>query len=84
MGAETQQVVHELAAESLRIAPGRISDSLAVGDVPEWDSIAHLSLITAVETRFDIRFAMTEVLALKTIGDLIRLVETRISQRAGA
>ena len=33
-----------------------LSDAMTAKDVPQWDSLIHISLIFAVEKRFDIRF----------------------------
>jgi acyl carrier protein len=45
--------------------------------VEGWDSIAHVSLIVAVEKAFRVRFTTKEVKALANVGDFIRLIERR-------
>ncbi len=46
-------------------------------DIDEWDSLMHVNLILAVESRFDVRFTSTEVAALKDVGELMSLVEKK-------
>ena len=47
--------------------------------VPDWDSLAHLSLVTAIERRFKIRFALGELQGLDDVGALIMLIEKKRS-----
>ena len=44
-----------------------------------WDSLAHVDLITAVQSKFKIRFALNELDTLKNVGDLIDLTEKKLS-----
>ncbi len=45
--------------------------------VDGWDSLAHISLIGAIEADFGIRFALGELEELKNIGDLIDVIERK-------
>lgn len=47
---------------------------------PAWDSLAHLSIVTAVEQKYRVRFAMDEIRAVENVGDLAKMVSGR---RAG-
>lgn len=58
----------------LRIAPERYSEDLTAGEIPEWDSIAHVGLIMAVEAEFGIAFDVTDAVDVETAGDLLALV----------
>ena len=42
--------------------------------VDGWDSLAHVSLIAAVEEEFGVRFALGELEDLRNIGDMVRLL----------
>jgi acyl carrier protein len=57
------------------------ADTLA-GDVPGWDSLSHVNVILAVEKHFQVRFKNSEVLRLKSVGDLQRLVDTKVRDRS--
>jgi acyl carrier protein len=52
-----------------------IGDLTTAKDVEGWDSLAHVSLIVAVEKAFGVRFTTKEVKALANVGDFIRLIE---------
>jgi acyl carrier protein len=45
--------------------------------IPDWDSLAHMSLVTAIEREFQIRFALGELQALKNVGDMIQLIDKK-------
>jgi acyl carrier protein len=48
-------------------------------DIEGWDSLSHVNLIMAVETRFDIRFKPKEVLSFKNVGELARCIEDKLA-----
>ncbi len=43
-------------------------------DVPGWDSVAHITLVVALEQKFGIRFQTAEIEELRNVGDLARLI----------
>jgi acyl carrier protein len=47
----------------------QVIDSLSIGDIPNWDSLGHLNIITAVEEEFDIYLSNEEILELKSFKD---------------
>ena len=49
--------------------------------VEDWDSLAHVNLVTAIEKRYKIRFALGELQELKDVGDMIDLMKTKLGQK---
>lgn len=47
------------------------------GNTPGWDSVATLGFIAAVEDEFGVTIATTEALAIKSLGDMAKLVEKK-------
>jgi acyl carrier protein len=45
--------------------------------VPGWDSMRHIEILTAIEDAFGIRLKSIEVLRLKNLGELDKLVRTK-------
>jgi len=39
-----------------------------------WDSLAHVTLVSAVEEEFDVHFALGELQDLKNVGDMVDLI----------
>lgn len=48
-------------------------------DVEEWDSLAHIQLIVAIEKEFHIKFTTLEITKWKNIGDVCRLINEKIN-----
>ena len=51
-----------------------LTPSTTAKDVEGWDSFVHLSLIVAVETRFGIKFATSQIDKLASVGDLVSAI----------
>lgn len=51
-----------------------INDRTSADDIEEWDSIAHISLIVAVEETFNLKFNMGEVEKTRNVGEFIDLI----------
>jgi len=56
----------------------RVQASTTANDVDGWDSLSHVNLILAVESRFRIKFAQKELLAMKSVGDLHAAIVAKI------
>ncbi len=49
-------------------------------DVDEWDSMTHIQIIAAIESKYKIRFALGELQALKNAGDMINLIQKKLNK----
>jgi acyl carrier protein len=49
--------------------------------VEDWDSLAHVNLVTAIEKRYKIRFALGELQELKNVGDMIDLIQEKLATK---
>jgi len=56
----------------------QIKPETTANDVDGWDSFSHVTLIVAIETRFNIKFSLKEVMSFKNVGDLIKSIEQKI------
>ena len=52
----------------------KVTAELSASQVPEWDSLAHISLVAAVEKTFAVRFRIGEVAATKNVGEFADLI----------
>jgi acyl carrier protein len=53
-----------------------VSRETTAHDVEGWDSLMHVTLIVNVEKVFDVKFASSEISALKKVGDLEDLIHS--------
>jgi acyl carrier protein len=54
-----------------------LTEETLANEVPGWDSLSHIRVLTAVEDVFDIRFKSQEVMRLKNVGELDALVRKK-------
>ena len=64
---------------TLRLADFDIRDDTLADQVPGWDSLSHINVILAVEKEYRVRLKGIEVLRLKNIGELQKLVDSKSS-----
>lgn len=50
-------------------------------NVPDWDSMTHVNLVTAIEKRYKVRFALGELQELKDVGDLLDLLGAKLAAK---
>ncbi len=46
-------------------------------DIEDWDSLEHITLISAVEREFRMKFKMGEISSMKNVGEMARIVMER-------
>jgi acyl carrier protein len=54
-----------------------IREDMTAKDVQNWDSISHVDMICGVEAAFDIQLTTRQVAVLKTVGELISVIEQK-------
>tara|TARA_Y100000768_G_C23970207_1_gene680107 strand:- start:772 stop:1020 length:249 start_codon:yes stop_codon:yes gene_type:complete len=55
-----------------------LTESSKIEEYSEWDSLAHINIITQIESIFDIRFSLEEVENFNEISDFIKIINSRI------
>jgi len=65
--------------EVLKLDDFDFQDNTTADQVPGWDSLSHLNVITAVEKEFSVRFKAYELLKLKDVGDLQNVINSKLS-----
>ena len=66
--AVTEDKVVAVFARVLGIAPETINDDLRYATIPQWDSIAHMSVVAALEEAFGVMIDMDEVIDMSSVG----------------
>lgn len=64
-----------LLIQQLKIDPAVYSEDLGAGDIPEWDSLAHMNLIMTVEREFRVTFDVADAVDLETVGDFLEVLK---------
>tara|TARA_B100001175_G_C19357546_1_gene565470 strand:- start:436 stop:657 length:222 start_codon:yes stop_codon:yes gene_type:complete len=68
--------IKELIAEVLKVSIDIIDNELAIGDIPEWDSLAHMQIIAAIENNLDIVLDIEQVLDIEDVQDILDTVSS--------
>ena len=53
---------NEIFVRVLNTTPDQLKESFTFKDVPQWDSVAHLTLISELEDTFDVMFDSEDIL----------------------
>jgi acyl carrier protein len=56
-----------------------IADRMVTGDIAGWDSFKNIEILLKCESHFGIQFRSKEIDSIKTIGDLIALIERKVT-----
>jgi acyl carrier protein len=70
----SEQTVKELIAKSLMVDISTIKNELAVGDIPEWDSLAHMRIIAALESDLGVALDIEQTLEIEDVEDIVDAV----------
>jgi acyl carrier protein len=54
-----------------------ISPETTAKNIPDWDSLAHIQLMVAIEQEFGMRFNTGEVAGLNNVGEMVALIASR-------
>ena len=58
--------------DSIRVTPNTTAD-----DIEDWDSLEHITLISAVEREFRMKFKMGEISSMKNVGEMASIIQQR-------
>ncbi|GAB1444098.1 hypothetical protein MASR2M39_29440 [Ignavibacteriales bacterium] len=65
--------------KQLELEDYEILDETKANTIPGWDSLSHANVILTIEKEYNIRLKHIEVLKCKNLGDLQRLVDSKLS-----
>ena len=56
-----------------------LSETTTAADIEDWDSLTHITLLSAIEDEMDIRFDMKAVQGLKNVGAMVDLIQEELA-----
>lgn len=54
-----------------------VNPKTTANDIEDWDSLEHITLISAVEREFKMKFKMGEISSMKNVGEMASIVAAR-------
>lgn len=56
-----------------------LNDNMKIGSIPEWDSLANMTLICCIENEYRFRFEFDEILELDTIESIKKIINKKVN-----
>lgn len=57
-----------------------IRENMSAKDIEDWDSLAQINLIIAIEKEFGVKFNLEEVSKLKNIGEMLAQIKSKLGE----
>ena len=70
--------LQKIILKELNLDSFDFKDETTANQVPGWDSFNHINVILAVEKDYNIHFKGLEILKVKNIGELQKLVDSKL------
>ena len=65
----------EIFQDILDVKKGTVSLETTSSDIDQWDSVATVNIIVALEEEFRIKFKLEDIQTLETVQDFVDLVQ---------
>ena len=75
MSDSTEKKLKDILAKILLIDETKISDSMSRKTVKEWDSMAHLMLVSEIETAFEVTLDDDDIMEIQTVADIKKTLQ---------
>ena len=68
------QHIRKIIADVLNVDIAVVTDELAVGSIPEWDSVGNLAIISTIEQELGVEFPLEDLFDLTSVQTIIDAV----------
>jgi acyl carrier protein len=62
--------LEKIFSEVFAIPESAVTDSVALRDIPTWDSLAHMMLIVRIEETYGVQFTGDEIADIQSVADV--------------
>ena len=74
MSSPKEERLEEILARVLLVDKANINDKMSRKDTEEWDSMAHLMLVSEIESAFGIMMSDDDIMEIDTVGDIKKVL----------
>lgn len=71
---QLQEIFRDVFADDAIVLQGTTTSS----DIEDWDSLAHIQLISEIENHFGIQFTLQEAVAASNISEFVQIIESKL------
>lgn len=79
-----EQRLKAIFAEALNLPASGVTDELSMDGCPEWDSLAHMGLIVALEESFGLDFDFGEIVKMRSVRAIREVLTRKVGQTQDA
>ena len=76
--SQVEELVKEIFIEVLDKDDIVLTDQTTANDVEEWDSLAHIRLVVAIEMKFSTHFSSREIQSWDNVGEMIDCIHNKV------
>ncbi|NHJ46851.1 MAG: acyl carrier protein [Asgard group archaeon] len=69
--SELKNKIYDIINKTLLIEKDKINDSLSMNDVEEWDSMAHLIIVSEIEQTFEIILEDDDIPEMTSVANIL-------------
>ena len=71
---EVFKTLNEIFQEVLDLEELELTDTSCADDYDEWDSLANIQLVIAIQKAFNVKFKSAEIMTWKNVGDMVNCI----------
>jgi acyl carrier protein len=64
------------------VEPQSVTLETKPGDIPAWDSMGHVALVSSLERAFGLSFDVDEVMEMENVAQIVRVVEAKLAKKS--
>ena len=69
--------VAKVFSEVLGVSPDSINDNTSPDNTPQWDSMAAMNLVVAIEDEFDVRLSTAEIVSMRNVAIVKKVLTSK-------
>tara|TARA_B100000242_G_C42640906_1_gene301405 strand:- start:183 stop:434 length:252 start_codon:yes stop_codon:yes gene_type:complete len=79
--SEVSDKIFKILSRILKIPLNKIDDNFEMNKVSQWDSVAHLDIISTCEDEFNIQFDASEISKLINLKNINKIIQQKIKKK---
>ena len=81
MASATYSQLNEIFADLFDDDTIVLTPETTADHIEQWDSVSHITLIVAIESRFGIKFKTAELEGLRNVGHLVQMIDRKRQEK---
>ena len=71
--------INEIICAVFKLSPEGLKDDMGMEDIVSWDSMAHMDLVTTIESEFGILLSGDDIADMQSIGAIRQIVTKHLN-----